>query len=252
MKKRITILLTFASVLILAIGLFSCGKKKSALEDPAFQTPSFVATYGETLADLDLPEGFYWQNSLDTSVGEIGSRFFLATYMPENPAKYKTVKDIKIRVTVQKVATEPESVQMLSAVYGDTLRDVSLPSGFSWQEEETTSVGNAGNNVFYATYTPADPAHYEVVRDVEITIYVEKATYDMSGVFFDSRALVYTGEPISLFIRGTLPQGVTVSYENNGKTDVGKYVVTAVFTGDAENYKPIQNLTANLVITQGE
>ena len=252
MKRRITILLIVATVFALASGLFSCDKNKSELSDPEFQAPSLVATYGQTLSDLDLPEGFVWQDLESTSVGEIGEHTFLASYHPKDLAKYKIVSGVRILVTVQKRQTDVEAPDPILAVYGDTLQDLALPEGFSWQEDPSTSVGSVGDAVFYATYTPEDPAHNEIVRDLAVTVLVGKATYDLSGVVFDSKAVVYTGEPIFLSIRGTLPEGVTVSYQNNGQTEVGAYIVKAVFKGDEANYKAIEALTANLVITRGE
>lgn len=59
----------------------------------------------------------------------------------------------------------------LTAVEGDTLADVALPEGFSWQDPGTTSVGNPGENTFRAVYTPAD-INYETVTDIELIIRV--------------------------------------------------------------------------------
>ncbi len=89
---------------------------------------------------------------------------------------------------------------------------------------------------------------------------IAKAVYDMSGVAFASQTFTYDGKPKSLAITGTLPTGVTVSYTiadeagdsqpGNEKTEVGRYTVTATFTGDAANYEPITPLTATLTIVE--
>lgn len=50
-----------------------------------------------------------------------------------------------------------------------------LPDGFTWQDEETTSVGNAGEHTFQVTFTPTDTENYNVVEDIEVTIEVAKA-----------------------------------------------------------------------------
>lgn len=63
----------------------------------------------------------------------------------------------------------------LTATYGDTLADVTLPKGFTWQDAETISVGNAGDRTFKVTYTPADTDNLLVVTDIEVTIAVAKA-----------------------------------------------------------------------------
>jgi len=79
----------------------------------------------------------------------------------------------------------------------------------------------------------------------------EKPSYDMSGVTFESLTIEYDGTPKSLVISGTLPEGVTVTYLNNDKTETGTYDVTAVFTG-SEEYKDIPSLTAVLTIVKTE
>ena len=73
----------------------------------------------------------------------------------------------------------------------------------------------------------------------------------MSGVTFESLTIEYDGTPKSLVISGTLPEGVTVTYLNNDKTETGTYDVTAVFTG-SEEYKDIPSLTAVLTIVKTE
>ena len=73
----------------------------------------------------------------------------------------------------------------------------------------------------------------------------------MSGVTFPDGTFEYDGEPKSIFVSGTLPDGVTVEYGGNGKTAVGVYTVTAKFTGDAANYNAIPSMTATLTITDG-
>ena len=77
---------------------------------------------------------------------------------------------------------------------------------------------------------------------------IHKATYDMSGVSFSDLMAPYDGAAHSIEIKGTLPNGVTVAYEGNGQTTVGEYTVTATFKGDAQNYNPIEPMTATLTI----
>ena len=82
-----------------------------------------------------------------------------------------------------------------------------------------------------------------------VTWTIARATYDMSGVTFESKTFAYDGEPHSLAVSGTLPDGVTVAYDGNGQTEVGVYTVTAEFSGDAANYEPISSMTATLTIS---
>ena len=85
---------------------------------------------------------------------------------------------------------------------------------------------------------------------------IAKATYDMSGVTFEDMTAVYDGQPKTNVVTGTLPAGVSVAYydqdgkaDGNVQTEVGVYEITAKFTGDADNYEPIDDKTATLTIT---
>ena len=52
---------------------------------------------------------------------------------------------------------------------------------------------------------------------------------EIAKISFVGAEYTYDGEAKSLAISGTLPEGVSVSYEGNGKTEVGEYTVTAKF-----------------------
>lgn len=80
---------------------------------------------------------------------------------------------------------------------------------------------------------------------------IAKADYDMEGIDLKDTTYTYDGKPKSIEVSGTLPKGVTVTYEGNGKIPVGTYPVTATFSGDADNYNPIElELAATLTINK--
>ena len=70
----------------------------------------------------------------------------------------------------------------------------------------------------------------------------------MSRVTFGDKTFQYDGKWHVIEIEGELPNGVTVSYENNRQREVTNVVATAHFTGDYENYKEIPEKTATLTI----
>ena len=86
---------------------------------------------------------------------------------------------------------------------------------------------------------------------VEFDITVAKADYDMSGITFADDSVPYNGEEQSLAISGDLPEGVTGTYDGNGKVNAGEYTVTASFAGDYDNYNAIADKTATLTIEKG-
>ncbi len=76
-----------------------------------------------------------------------------------------------------------------------------------------------------------------------------KLNYDMNGVTFANKTVTYNGQSHSICATG-LPEGVSVTYENNGQTDAGTYEIIAKFTGDTVNYNEIPNKTATLKINK--
>lgn len=67
-------------------------------------------------------------------------------------------------------------------------------------------------------------------------------------VDFPSATFSHDGQPKFLAIEGTLPEGVSVSYEGNGKTEVGEYTVTATFHDTTGKYILPAPMTAVLTI----
>ena len=86
------------------------------------------------------------------------------------------------------------------------------------------------------------------MKKLSTTVKIEKAKYDMSGVSFENKTVTYSREEYGIEISGNLPEGVSVSYAGNGKSDVGSYTVVASFVGDSENYEPIPDMSATLTI----
>ena len=80
--------------------------------NPTYIVPnSLVATYGQTLNDIILPQGFYFQDSLDTSVGNAGTNTFLLTYVPQDQQNYNTVRDIPVEILVNKIQLDMANVK---------------------------------------------------------------------------------------------------------------------------------------------
>ena len=70
----------------------------------------------------------------------------------------------------------------ISATEGQILGDLELPEGFSWQDDPSTSVGDAGEHEFMATFTPEDTTNYNVVENVLVTANVSKDVDGWSAV----------------------------------------------------------------------
>lgn len=64
---------------------------------------------------------------------------------------------------IGKATPNPTTPTKLNAVYGSTLKDVPLPSGWAWDAPDT-SVGNVGEKTFAATYTEDNSGNYNTVQ----------------------------------------------------------------------------------------
>ena len=95
-------------------------------------------------------------------------------------------KTASLAFTIAQATPTPETPSDLTATYGQTLADVSLPTAtdgtWTWQDASTTSVGDAGSNTFKATFTPTDTKNYAAVKDVDVTITVSKKDVAVSSI----------------------------------------------------------------------
>nr|WP_247716451.1 MBG domain-containing protein [Sinomicrobium weinanense] len=79
----------------------------------------------------------------------------------------------------------------------------------------------------------------------EGTLTITAADYE--DITFNAGEFTYDGTEHTLVITGELPEGTSVTYQNNGRTDAGTQTVTAEIDG-GENYEDME-LTADLTIT---
>ncbi len=115
-----------------------------------------------------------------------------------------------------------------------------LPTG------TTVTYGNNGKvnaGTYLVTATVTNPNYNDLVLTANLII--NKA--DFAGIILNDNSFTYDGNPHSLTVSGTLPTGTTVTYENNGKVNIGTYLVKATLTNP--NYNDLE-LTANLIINK--
>ena len=124
--------------------------------------------------------------------------------------------EITYNFNIVKAIPSYEMPDEIIAHYGCRLRNLSLPSGFSWNNPDL-SVDWYGSRGVSATYTPEDTANYQTVEDVEIEVRVVRESLSVPSV--DNR--VFTGEKQVPSI--SLP-GVRV-VSNDGGLNVGKYSI---------------------------
>ena len=113
----------------------------------------------------------------------------------------------------------------LTAKYGQTLADISLPDGWSWMDS-TLSVDDVSDaaKTFKAKFTPADTNNYKTVENIEVSVTVNKAdgrslkTADLTQKFTDVSDHVYTPD------WSVLPGGQNWSYNREYSVSTGSNV----------------------------
>jgi hypothetical protein len=103
-----------------------------------------------------------------------------------------------------------------------------------------------------------DKSNYEVLDDLTATLTIDKATYELSEVYFESGIFKYDGNSKKIEISGDLPLGVTVSYfvysqnlevsYDEFPIEIGTYVVIARFSHNNSNYLEINDMHAIIII----
>ena len=207
-----------------------------AKADPTANAPTgLTATYGQTLANVSLegknPEGntpgtWAWADAATTSVGSVGVRTFKANFTPTDTTNYNSKSNVDVTVTVGKA--DPTAPTGLTATYGQSLANVTLPDGWTWADS-TQSVGNVVDPAatFKANFAGND--NYNAASNVDVSVTVGKA--DVTAPTIASKA--YTGRTQTADVAASTLYSVTA---NNGGTNVGSYDVVLTLT-DSANYK---------------
>ncbi|SDW02068.1 Listeria/Bacterioides repeat-containing protein [Lachnospiraceae bacterium KHCPX20] len=159
-----------------------------------------------------------------------------------------------VEYTIAKV--DPAVPSGLTAIYGQTLADVTLPYGWTWDAGTSTSVGNVGSNTFYVSFAESD--NYNASSNVSVTVTVNKATPVISA----ENKTVKVGKTVSLNATVSPEVGVTWGYTSNepGIATVDENgVVTGVAEGsttitisatatDSNNCNNAENKTVNIKV----
>lgn len=84
--------------------------------------------------------------------------------------------------------------------------------------------------------------------EVNVSWNIEQIHYDLSSISFMDKTVKANVTVQQILIEGSLPNGVTVHYENNDHRVSGIYEVVAKFSGDPVNYYAIEDMHATLTI----
>lgn len=136
-------------------------------------TPTATAKYGQIVYSYSDDRNGKFTSEVPQNAGTYYVKASVAA-----TGQYTGLEAIK-EFTIYKAIPLYEVPENVTAIYGQTLADVSLPEGFVW-EDDTEKVGNVGETSFMASYVPEDTSNYEVIDKIEIAVTVNPK--DMSGI----------------------------------------------------------------------
>ena len=141
---------------------------------------------------------FEWTNP-STKPDKAGDYQAEWTFTPaEGYEEYATATGT-VTIKVNKATPTFTAPTGLTAKYGQTLADVTLPDGWSWMDS-SESVGGASTaaKTFQAKFTPKDTENYNTVENIELEVTVNKAdggnlkTVELEQKYTDASDHTYT------------------------------------------------------------
>ncbi len=177
-----------------------------------------VATYGNTLSSVTLPEHWSWKNPTD-KVGNAGERTHVAIYTPTNPNYHSVEENVTIDVAKANPTYEAPTID---APYNVDLSTVGLPEGFSWMDgSQKTSTW--GENTFKAKYTPSDTVNYNIVDNIDIKVNVKWILVDPTegdvSVTISGSDSEFT---VDISVKVEVNTEVTVEQKRSEYSDIGR------------------------------
>lgn len=156
-----------------------------------------VAEYGQTLADVILPDGWVFKDELSTSVGNAGEHEFDVSY-PADDIHFGA--ESKVTVRVAKVEPDVGTIEDQSVPYTfeNTLDDIVLPTEtlgtWAWKDASADVPLAFGKNEFDAVFTPNDTENYNTITQ-KVVVNVVYNTEDLRLRFKEENAVNITVTP---------------------------------------------------------
>ena len=234
---------------------------------PTYEVPTgLTATYGDTLADVELPAGWTWKDAETTSVGNAGTNTFTAIFIPTDTVNYVTIEaEVTLEVAKAEINIDdlvnPEFAANL--VYNGTAQELvtangSVPGGtilysLTYDGEYPSTIPVATEAGRYGVYwlSQGDENHEDILSPGWTQVIIAAKSGSDANITLGEYDSVYSGtakEPdiASVVVDGvTLTKGTDYTVEYNNNILVGTATVTITFKG---NYTG--TATATFEITQ--
>ncbi len=166
---------------------------------------------------------------------------------------YEPLGDLKAILTIEQVDLDLESISFTDKefTYDGILKELkvdgNLPKGIIAKYENNAQI-DAG--IYEAKVIFEDTlGNYKSLGEKKAKLIINKATYDMSNVLFQTLEVIYDGNVHSILVEGELPEGVRIlKYTDNEKVNAGTYLAIVEFVSDNVNYNPVERMEAMLTI----
>ena len=211
-----------------ATGTFTINKAQ-----PNYTTPTgLTATYGDTLKDVPLTDGWAW-NDLNTSVGNVGENTFPATYNKDSSGNYNPVQQnltVKVspasyKITLTGQADSPAQITLNEAVVEPGNTGAAVSYGYStaadtdpstWQTGRVFS-GLTADTTYYFFAKVAATTNYAETISTGVAITTPEKEVSSISIKTQPAKLAYTSGQ-TLDLSGL---SVTVSYNDNTSETIG-------------------------------
>lgn len=133
----------------------------------------------------------------------------------------------------------------------DGTEKICLEDGIGYRVLSGNVATNVGDYIVVATTRSGFVWEGGATGETNLAWTIRSATYVLKGVSFEDETFVYDGTMKYLALTGTLPDGFSVKYDNNGRWQPGTNEVKAVISGSVPNYEPdpfTTTLQAKLII----
>ena len=156
------------------INIYGLNNNEKFIYDGTSKTPTGILKVEDDLYDVNnllvnytgIGTTVYDSKNAPTGVGKYVVKYFVEETGYEGEVTYNF--DILQAVPTYVVPTN------LTSIKGQKLSDITLPDGFTWENENTEL--KVGKHTYKATYTPLDTTNYETVTGIDIEL-------DTKGIF---------------------------------------------------------------------
>ena len=213
--------------------------KKAGLEKVTLVEDTFEYTGDEIVTE----DSNFDQNKMnfygDIKATNVGNYSITVSLKDKDNYEWKdgTITDLVLNWSITQATPDYTVPTGLTGIIGETLNDVTLPSGFTWND--TTVVLTAGTNTYKATYTPIDTTNYKTITDIDIEINV-KNKFDVITSVNGGNGTI-TPSKIDV-IEGTKEE-ITFT-PNSG------YVVSKVMVNEVEKTSEVENNKIEITVTE--